>query len=91
LQVVLVRSICRLSKISVPGNATFAAVEWGLANFWSPPGQPTERERWSAALNATFAAGDCRLLAIYNWDGGLANQPQAQAGLRDFVAAYGGQ
>ena len=73
------------------GNTTFGAVEWGLADFWAPPGEKvTERQRWAMAMNATFAAGDCRLLAVYNWDQGLDGKPDAQAGLRDFVRGYSG-
>lgn len=66
-------------------------MEWGLARYWQPPGPALpERTRWRVALNATFGAGDCRVVSIYNWDNDLQNDADGQAGVRDFLASFQG-
>ena len=62
------------------GGNRWASVEWGLGASWAPEGMKKGTvDAWVAAYNATLSFGDCRLLAVYNWNPGDSAVPLVAA------------
>lgn len=61
------------TTLAAAGRTTWAAVEWGLGDFWSGEHPHGSEAGWAEAFARTLGFRNCSMLAYYNWETMPAN------------------